>query len=138
MHKNAKLDNNILIGENESPVKIMKKHWGAFRITETVLLSGVLAAALTLLKVHWSLSVLAGVSGIIAAAAYLLHFRSLKYAIENGSVVIRKGFLIKSRREIPLENILITQSLTVFGYTLLTSVKTAGGGAVMFCKLSDK
>ena len=116
----------------------MKKHWGAFWITETVLLSGVLAAVLALLKVHWSLSVLAGVSGIIGAAAYLLHFRSLNYALEDGSIVIRKGFLIKSRREIPLENVLITQSLTAFGYTLLTSVKTAGGGAVMFCELSDK
>lgn len=116
----------------------MKKHWGAFWITETVLLSGVLAAVLALLKVHWSLSVLAGVSGIIGAAAYLLHFRSLNYALENGSIIIRKGFLIKARREIPFENVLITQSLTVFGYTLLTSVKTAGGGAVIFCKLADK
>ena len=116
----------------------MKKHWGAFWITESVLLVGVLAAVLALFKVHWSLSVAAGVSGIIGAAAYLLHFRSLEYSLENGIIIIRKGFLIKSRRKIPLENILITQSLTVFKYTLLTSVKTSGGGAVLFCKLDDK
>ena len=116
----------------------MKKLWGAFWITEAVLLSGVSAAVLALFNVHWALSVLAGVSGIIGAAAYLLHFRSLEYAFENGIIIICKGFLIKSRREIPLENVLITQSLTVFGYTLLTSVKTAGGGAVLFCKLDGK
>ena len=116
----------------------MKKHWGAFWITESVLLSGTLAAVFALLKIHWALSVLAGVSGIIGAAAYWLHFRSLEYALENGIVIIRKGFLIKSRREIPIGNVLITQSLTAFGYTLLTSVKTAGGGAVLFCCLGDK
>ncbi len=133
LHKNLKRANTILIAENESPVKFMKKHWGVFRLTETIILTGTLAAALALSGAHWTLSVLACVSGIIGAAAYWLHFRSLEYSLENGSIVIRKGFLIKSRQTIPLESVLITQSLTVFGYVLLSSVKTAGGGAVLFC-----
>ncbi len=116
----------------------MKKHWGAFWITQSVLLAGVSAAALALLKVHYAFSVLAGVSGIVGMTAYWLHFRSLDYALENGSIIICKGVLIKSRREIPLESVLITQSLSVLGYTLLTSVTTAGGSAVMFCELADK
>lgn len=116
----------------------MKKHWGAFWITEAVLLSGTSAAVGALSRLHWALAVLAAVSGMIGAAAYWLHFRSLNYSLENGSLIILKGFLVRSRREIPLGNILITQSLTVFGYTLLTSVKTAGGGAVMFCEFTDK
>lgn len=116
----------------------MNKHWGAFRIIESVLLSGTAAAVWALSGAHWALSVLAGISGTVGAAAYWLHFRSLKYALENNAIIICKGFLIRSRREIPLESVLITQSLTVFGYTLLTSVKTAGGGAVMFCDFTDK
>lgn len=116
----------------------MKKLWGVFWITEVLILVGTAAAAVALGGLHWGFGSAAGVSGAVAAAAYPLHFRSLDYALENGSIVIRKGFLIKSRRKIPIGNVLMTQSLTAFGYTLLTSVKTAGGGAVMFCKLSDK
>lgn len=113
----------------------MKKHWGAFWITETILLMGTLAAAITLYGVHWTLSALASVSGSIGAAAYFLHFRSLEYLIENGTVIICKGFIVKSRRGIPAENILITQWVTVFGYTLFTEIKTAGGTAVLFCEI---
>lgn len=116
----------------------MKKHWGAFWVTEVILLFGVSAAVWTLLTIHWSLFVLAGVSGIIGMTAYYLHFRSLDYALENGSVIICKGILIKSRREIPLESVLMTGSLTVFGYTLFTFVTTAGGRAVMFCEFGNK
>lgn len=88
---------------------------------------------MALLRVHWALSVFAGISGIIGAAAYLLHFRSLEYTLENGCIVIRKGILIRSRREIPRAGILMIQSVTVFGYVLFTSIKTAGGTAVLFC-----
>ena len=97
------------------------------------MLTGTLTAVITLIVLHWSLSVLAGVCGGIGAAAYFLHFRSLKYFIENNTVIICKGFIVKSRREIPAENILITQSVTVWGYTLFTAIKTAGGTGVLFC-----
>lgn len=111
----------------------MKKHWGAFRITETIMLSGTVAAALALAELYWPLSVLAGALGVIGAAAYWLHFRSLKYSLEGGRIVICKGILVRSRREIPVESILMAQSAELFGSTLYTSLSTAGGRAVLFC-----
>ncbi len=113
----------------------MKKHWGAFRITETIMLSGTLAAALTLAELYWPLSVLAGALGGIGAAAYWLHFRSLKYSLEDGRIVICKGILVRSRREIPIESILMVQSTELFGRTQYTSLCTAGGKTVLFCEL---
>lgn len=113
----------------------MKKNWGAFRIIETILLTGTLAEVLTLVTLHWPLSVLAGVLGGIGAAAYWLHFRSLKYSLEGGRIVICKGILVRSRREIPVERILMVQSTEFFGRTLYTSLCTAGGRAVLFCEV---
>ena len=113
----------------------MKKHWGAFRITETIMLSGTVAAALTLAELYWPLSVLAGALGGIGAAAHWLHFRSLKYSLEDGRIVICKGILVRSRREIPIESILMVQSTELFGRTQYTSLCTAGGKTVLFCEL---
>lgn len=111
----------------------MKKHWGAFWISESVLTLGVLMAVWALTALHWVLAVLAGVSGCIGAAAYWLHFRSLRYSLEGGRIVICKGILVRSRREIPVESILMAQSAELFGRTLYTSLSTAGGTAVLFC-----
>lgn len=97
------------------------------------MLSGIVAAVLTLAKPYWQLSVLAGMLGGIGAAAYWLHFRSLRYSLEGGLVVICKGILVRSRREIPIESILMAQSAELFGRTLYTSLCTAGGRAVLFC-----
>lgn len=113
----------------------MKKNWGAFRIIETILLTGTLAEVLTLVTLHWPLSVLAGVLGGIGATAYWLHFRSLKYSLEGGRIVICKGILVRSRREIPVESILMVQSTELFGRTLYTSLCTAGGRTVLFCEV---
>ncbi|MBD5384685.1 MAG: PH domain-containing protein [Ruminococcaceae bacterium] len=113
----------------------MKKHWGAFWITETVVLTGTAAAVIALIGLYLPLSVLAGVCGGIGAAAYWLHFRSLKYSLENGRIVIRKGISVRSQREIPVESILMAQSAELFGRTLYTSLSTAGGRAVLFCKV---
>ena len=113
----------------------MKKLWGAFGITETVILSGTFAAVWALVGAHWALSVLAGVLGCVGAAAYLAHFCSLEYSIERGRIVIRKGVWVKSTREIPLESVIMAQSAELFGRTLYTSLSTAGGRAVLFCEV---
>lgn len=97
------------------------------------MLSGVTAAVVSLAALHWALAVFAGVSGSIGAAAYWLHFRSLRYSLEDGRIVICKGILVRSRREIPVESILMAQSAELFGRTLYTSLSTAGGRAVLFC-----
>lgn len=135
MYKNTEPTNTILIIKNESPVKFMKKHWGAFRITETVVLTGTTAAVIALTGLHWALSALAGACGGIGAAAYWLHFRSLRYSLGNGRIVIRKGILVRSQREIPVESILMAQSAELFGSTLYTTLSTAGGRAVLFCNV---
>ncbi|MCM1165388.1 MAG: PH domain-containing protein [Lachnospiraceae bacterium] len=113
----------------------MKKLWGAFWLVETLLLSGTLAAVLALVGHFPLLAALAGLSGSVAAAAYFLHFRSLKYSLENGTIIICKGILIRSRREIPLENVLMAQSCKFFGRKLHISLVTAGGTATLFCNV---
>lgn len=135
MHKNTEPTNTILIVKNEKRVKLMKKHWGAFWITETVLLSGTMAAVWALTALHWALSVFAGALGCIGAAAYWLHFRSLGYSLEKRRIVIYKGIWVRSQREIPVESILMAQRAELFGRTLYTSLSTAGGRAVLFCKV---
>lgn len=133
MHKNTKRTNNVLSDEDEKSVKFMKKLWGAFWITEALILSGSAAAVLALSIAHWVLATAAAVSGAIAAAAYWLHFHSLEYSAEDGCVIVQKGFLIRSRREIPVGSVLMIQSVELLGRTLYTSLKTAGGTAVLFC-----
>lgn len=113
----------------------MKKLWGVFWITEVLILVGTAAAAVALGGLHWGLGSAAGVSGAVAAAAYPLHFRSLDYALENGCVVMRKGFIIRSRRVIPVESILMIRSAALFGRTLYTALCTAGGTAALCCRI---
>lgn len=112
----------------------MKKRQGVFWIIEAFIAAGTAAAVWTLSGAHWALSVFAAVCGIAGASAYFLHFRSLTYTLENECIVIQKGFIIRARCEIPLDSILMTRSVTIYGYTLCTSIKTAGGGTVLFCE----
>ncbi len=116
-------------------VKSVKKHWGVFAITETVLLTGTLAAVLALAPSFPMLSVIAGASGVIGAAAYWAHFRSLGYSSDERRIIIRKGVLVRSVREIPTESILMLQSAELMGRILYTSLYTVGGKAVLFCEV---
>lgn len=113
----------------------MKKIWNVFWITETLILAGTLAAAIALRFVSVPLGAAAVISGALAAAAYGLHYRSLGVTFESGRFVVQKGFIVRSRREIPIESILMYQELTLFGRTLYTALTTAGGTAVLFCRV---
>lgn len=113
----------------------MKKLWSVFWITEALILTGTAAAATALWLASWLPGAAAGISGALAAAAYRLHFRSLGYSFEDGRVIVQKGFIVRSRREIPIESVLMRQEVTLFGRTLYTALTTAGGTAVLFCRI---
>lgn len=113
----------------------MKKHWGVFAITETVITVGTLAAVLALAPSFPMLSAIAGISGVIGAAAYWAHFRSLDYSVERGRIIVRKGVLVRSVTEIPTESILMIRSTELMGRVLYTSLCTVGGRAVLFCEV---
>lgn len=113
----------------------MKKLWSVFWITETLILAGTLAAAIALWHINGILGAAAGISGALAAAAYPLHFRSLGYMPENGCIIVQKGFIVRSRREIPIGSVLMYQEVTLFGRTLYTALTTAGGTAVLCCRI---
>lgn len=113
----------------------MKKHWGAFAITETVITAGTPAAVLALAPSFPMLSVIAGISGVIGAAAYWAHFRSLDYSFERGRIIVRKGVLVRSVTEIPTESILMIRSTELMGRVLYTSLYTVGGRAAVFCEV---
>lgn len=113
----------------------MKKLWGVFWITESLILTGTLAAAITPGLANWLLGAAAGVSGALAAAAYWLHFRSLGYELGDDRIIVQKGFIVSSRREIPIDSVLMSQEVTLFGRTLYTALTTAGGTAVLCCRV---
>lgn len=113
----------------------MKKHWGVFAITETVITAGTLAAVLALAPSFPMLSAIAGISGVIGAAAYWVHFRSLDYSFERGQIIVRKGVLVRSVTEIPTENILMIQSTELMGRILYTTLYTVGGRTAVFCEV---
>lgn len=119
-------------------MKSVKKHWGVFAITEAVLLAGTLAAVFALAPSFPILSALAGASGIIGAAAYWAHFYSLGYSADDRRIIIRKGIIVRSVREIPTESILMIQSTELMGRILYTTLYTVGGRAVLFCEVDKR
>lgn len=125
-----------MVRQTEKTVKFMKKLWNVFWITETLILTGTSAAAVSLCRANGLLGAAAVVSGLLAAAAYRLHFRSLGYELEGDRIIVHKGIVVRSRREIPVESVLMSREITLLGRTLYTALTTAGGTVTLYCRLT--
>ena len=110
----------------------MRKTWCVFWVTAVFISAAAVIGAILASRISAALCVVCVCLGAAALTFFYIKFRSVRYSVENGSIIIRGGVLIKSEQNIPMQNILWKTTVKFCFITLFTVIYTASGKAVIF------
>ena len=110
----------------------MKKSWCLFGVFSAVFAVAVTVGGVFAARVNGILSAVFVLSGAAVWTLFFLHFCTVGYAVENGVLIIRGGFFIKSERRIPARDILWRTTVRIGSVVLFSVIHTAAGKAVIF------
>ena len=110
----------------------MKKTWCLFWILSVVFAAAVTVGGVFAARVNGVLSAVFVLSGAAVWAVFFFHFRTIRYSVENGAVIIRGGFFLKAERRIAVRDILWRTTVRFGSVVLFSVIHTAAGRAVIF------
>lgn len=110
----------------------MKKSWSLFLILTGIFTVGVTVGGVFAARFSGVLSAFFVLSGMAVWTVFFLHFRSIGYSVENGALIIRGGFFIRSERRISIRDILWRTTVKFGSVVLFSVIHTAAGRAVIF------
>ena len=103
-----------------------------FGVFSGVFVSAVTVGGVFAALVSGVLSAVFVISGTVVWAGFYAHFRTVRYAVENGDIIIRGGFFLKAERRISIRDILWRTTVKIGSVVLFSVIHTAAGRAVLF------
>ena len=110
----------------------MKKTWCLFWIFTVVFAAAITVGGVFAARVSGVLSAVFVLSGAAVWTMFFVHFRTIRYSVENGELIIRGGFFLKAERRIAIRDILWRTTVKIGSVVLFSAIHTAAGRAVIF------
>lgn len=110
----------------------MKKSWSLFWILSATFAVGIAVGGAFAAQTNVVLSAVFVLSAAIVWAGFFAHFSTIGYTVENGRLIIRGGFFIKTERHIVIRDILWQTTVKIGSVVLFSVIHTAAGRAVIF------
>lgn len=110
----------------------MKKSWWLFGVFTVVFAAAVTVGGVFAARFSEILCAVFCISGAAVWTVFFTHFRTIGYSVENGFLIIRGGFFIRSERRISIRDILWHTTVRFGSVVLFSVIHTAAGKAVIF------